>query len=93
MVRLRKPIAAAVVMIGGLLAGLGPAQAAPDTSEPALSEATQACLDCHESLHPGLVADWRASRHARVSPDVAASISAWRDAKLADVPKLSALLS
>jgi hypothetical protein len=33
-----------------------------------LSEATETCLGCHESLHPGMVADWRRSLHARVSP-------------------------
>ncbi len=31
------------------------------------SEKTQACLECHASLHPGLVADWLASSHARTS--------------------------
>jgi hypothetical protein len=30
----------------------------------ALSEATEMCLMCHEGLHPGIVADWRNSRHA-----------------------------
>jgi hypothetical protein len=41
---------------------LGPALAA----EP--SRATQYCLGCHKSLHPGIVSDWRASRHAKVTP-------------------------
>lgn len=46
---------------GGPEAGLAVA-AAP------LSAASEECLVCHESLHPGIVADWRASRHARRSP-------------------------
>jgi len=33
-----------------------------------ISEATQSCLECHESLHPGIVAAWRQSLHARRSP-------------------------
>lgn len=32
-----------------------------------LSEATEACIFCHENLHPGIVADWRKSRHARTT--------------------------
>ncbi|MFW5809995.1 MAG: multiheme c-type cytochrome [Thermodesulfobacteriota bacterium] len=33
-----------------------------------VSEATEACLGCHSSLHPGIVEEWQKSRHARVSP-------------------------
>ena len=29
-----------------------------------VSEATQECLDCHTVFHPGIVADWKKSRHA-----------------------------
>ena len=54
--------AAIILLIFGPVSGRADASGAP------LSEATQACLDCHEALHPGLVADWKASRHARVSP-------------------------
>lgn len=36
--------------------------------EPPVSEETQACLDCHESVSPGIVADWRNSRHSRTTP-------------------------
>lgn len=39
---------------------------AANGADPApVSEATQECLDCHATLHPGIVADWQASRHAR----------------------------
>ena len=31
---------------------------------PPVSDATSECLNCHETLHPGIVAGWRASRHA-----------------------------
>jgi len=36
-----------------------------------LSEATKTCLDCHKDLHPGLVRDWLASRHAQVASGAA----------------------
>jgi hydroxylamine dehydrogenase len=32
-----------------------------------ISDATQECLDCHAVFHPGIVADWQSSRHARVT--------------------------
>lgn len=33
-----------------------------------MSEETENCLGCHESVHPGIVQDWKASRHARTTP-------------------------
>jgi hypothetical protein len=33
-----------------------------------ISAATEECLGCHEEVTPGIVADWRASRHAKVTP-------------------------
>ncbi len=33
-----------------------------------LSAATQDCLGCHGSTHPGIVADWNRSRHAAITP-------------------------
>ncbi|MDY7037817.1 MAG: multiheme c-type cytochrome, partial [Thermodesulfobacteriota bacterium] len=33
-----------------------------------MSEETGECIDCHASLHPGVVAAWKKSRHARWSP-------------------------
>jgi len=32
-----------------------------------LSDATQECLDCHASITPGIVADWRSGRHAAMT--------------------------
>lgn len=33
-----------------------------------ISEDTEGCIDCHELLPPGIVADWKKSRHSQVSP-------------------------
>ena len=32
------------------------------------SQATETCLECHTSATPGIVADWKNSRHAQISP-------------------------
>jgi hypothetical protein len=40
-------------------------------SEPALSEASEACIDCHAAFHPGIVEGWQQSRHAIVTPATA----------------------
>jgi len=45
---------------------VSPAAAAAPASPP-LSAASRECLDCHEEATPGIVADWRKSRHARVT--------------------------
>ncbi len=34
-----------------------------------ISDDTQACLGCHETVTPGIVADWKKSQHANVSPE------------------------
>jgi len=39
-----------------------------------VSDATQECLDCHATIHPGIVADWQQSRHAQVTPKAAAAV-------------------
>ena len=39
-----------------------------------VSEASQECLDCHESIHPGIVESWRKSRHAATTPDAAVAV-------------------
>lgn len=36
--------------------------------EAAISEATEACIECHAMVTPGIVADWRKSRMAKISP-------------------------
>ena len=37
-------------------------------SEAVVSGDTETCLECHANLHPGIVEDWRQSRHAATSP-------------------------
>jgi len=32
-----------------------------------LSDASTECIDCHEMVHPGIVSDWKKSRHARIT--------------------------
>jgi hypothetical protein len=43
-------------------------------AEVPVSEDTESCLDCHESLHPGIVEAWKKSRHARITPAEAMSV-------------------
>ncbi len=38
---------------------------------PKISEPSRECLECHESVTPGIVADWKLSRHARTTPGLA----------------------
>jgi len=33
-----------------------------------ISDDTQTCIDCHSTLHPGIVEDWRRSIHSKMSP-------------------------
>ena len=33
-----------------------------------VSEETETCLECHATLHPGIVQEWMKSRHAKVTP-------------------------
>jgi cytochrome c553 len=37
-------------------------------AEEPVSKQTQQCLGCHSQLHPGIVAEWKESRHAGVTP-------------------------
>lgn len=39
-----------------------------------ISEETNACIECHSSVHPGIVADWQKSRMSRITPRVAKSM-------------------
>lgn len=54
---------AAVTLSGVCLAAEAPKQPAPR-----MSTRTRLCLVCHESLNPGIVADWKRSLHAQVTP-------------------------
>ena len=33
-----------------------------------ISESSADCIDCHSSIHPGIVKDWQQSRHAKITP-------------------------
>lgn len=48
--------------------------AAPMAAEKPISEATSECIDCHASVHPGIVRDWQNSRHAGVTPKEAMAV-------------------
>jgi hypothetical protein len=49
-------------------------QEALAAAEAKSSEATQACIECHRIIHPGIVADWQRSRHALITPKAAAAV-------------------
>jgi len=75
-----------VIWLTGLLfiGFMGPAYG----GEAPLSDDTEACLDCHASTHPGLVADWQRSRHAAVTPDAAMQVKGLaRKVSAATVPE------
>ena len=56
------------ILIGLFAAGTTPA------AEVAISEATSECIDCHASIHPGIVEDWQNSRHAVITPQKAMAV-------------------
>ena len=37
-------------------------------AEPPVSDATEECLNCHTMINPGIVQDWKKSRHAQLAP-------------------------
>jgi hydroxylamine dehydrogenase len=39
-----------------------------------ISEATGECIDCHSSIHPGIVQDWQNSRHAKITAKTAMAV-------------------
>ncbi|MGD8541766.1 MAG: hydroxylamine oxidase, partial [Desulfobacteraceae bacterium] len=51
-----------------------PPSAAVSATAP-LSDASQECLDCHTTLHPGIVSGWQASRHAQTTPAAALAVT------------------
>ena len=44
------------------------------SAETPISEATAECIDCHSSFQPGIVSDWRNSRHAKITPKSAMAV-------------------
>ncbi len=49
-------------------AGLTLARDEKSPGPAALSEETQACIECHKNVTPGIVEDWLISRHAKTTP-------------------------
>ena len=43
-------------------------------AEGSVSEASAECIDCHASIHPGIVRDWQKSRHAKITPQDAMAV-------------------
>ena len=39
-----------------------------------ISGDSEACIDCHSIYHPGIVSDWKKSRHARITPGEAMAV-------------------
>lgn len=37
-------------------------------NEKPISDETRACLDCHSTIHPGIVSSWEKSRHSKFTP-------------------------
>src|SRR5262249_26464830 len=68
---LRRAGACSIVVLSLLIAAPAGAQSAPQkpaaTQKPAVtaSPESQKCIDCHKRTTPGIVAQWRGSRHAR----------------------------
>lgn len=58
-----------IMLLGAMLAAAGAATVCAD--EPRVSDASQDCIFCHQSLHPAIVDDWKRSRHARTLPSEA----------------------
>ncbi len=50
------------IIVPFFLAGMASADTVP------MSQETETCLECHATLHPGIVQEWKRSRHARVTP-------------------------
>lgn len=50
------------------------AAAGTNAAEDEISLATLECIDCHASIHPGIVEDWRNSRHSQVTPQKAMAV-------------------
>jgi cytochrome c553 len=50
---------------------LGSEHKAVEQTEISVSPQTEECIDCHEIYTPGIVEDWRTSRHSKTTPEQA----------------------
>ncbi|HEY3451274.1 MAG TPA: multiheme c-type cytochrome [Myxococcales bacterium] len=83
-------LALALGLFAVAVAGPDLARAAEPAAPPAppVSKQTEKCLGCHEAATPGIVADWRASRHSTVTPEKALTAPALeRRMSAASVPE------
>ncbi|MDJ0783454.1 MAG: multiheme c-type cytochrome [Desulfosarcinaceae bacterium] len=77
-----------IVLMGSCLPILCAAADQDAAAPAAISDATQECLDCHASFHPGIVAGWRNSRHAAITPAAAMKVTGeGRKVSATDVPE------
>ncbi len=58
-----RPLAFLCLVISFCIALPAPSQA----EDPEVSDDTSNCLGCHETVHPGIVANWKKSRHAKTT--------------------------
>lgn len=74
---MRKYVIASIFVLTALLmvsayAGSGSGKKSEEQLPSAeMSSQTEGCINCHGMLHPGIVADWERSRHAKVTPAMA----------------------
>jgi hypothetical protein len=64
------PVRKIIVLLAAGWALVNSGGTAP-AAEVQVSEATQACIECHKFIHPGVVEDWLKSRHSKVTPQEA----------------------
>lgn len=56
-------------------------------AQPQTSPATEECLGCHSTLHPGIVSSWQKSRHAAATPLEASKVEGpGRKVSLGSIP-------
>ena len=63
---IKKPVWILFSLLTGVSLSASLAMAA-DPPAPSLSDDSEACLGCHSMVSPGIVSDWRRSRHAMTS--------------------------
>jgi hydroxylamine dehydrogenase len=74
-----------LAVAGVLLVGSPSGSTAAETP---VSDATAECLACHAVVHPGIVEDWKRSRHAVTTPQAAMAVKGLaRKLSAADVPQ------
>ncbi|GAB4262237.1 multiheme c-type cytochrome [Deferrisoma sp.] len=55
-------------IVAAVALGVGLAALGAWAGDPPVSDDTDTCIGCHEEVTPGIVADWRRSRHSHVTP-------------------------